>query len=165
MLLRCKALRSTKTVRAQPVFESVFREFGLPERIRTDNGTPFPSRGAGGLSRLSIWWVKRGIRHERIQPGHPEQNGRHERMHRTLKQETLRPPALTARTQQTRFDAFQAEFNQERPREVSTIRPLRLSMSLPTESFRAVCARSSTRQITLFAKSLQAVAFDGRALW
>jgi putative transposase len=69
------------------------------------------------LSRLSIWWVKLGIRHERIAPGHPEQNGRHERMHRTLKQETLRPPAPTARTQQARFDAFQVEFNQERPHE------------------------------------------------
>jgi putative transposase len=117
MLLRCTALRSPKTVRVQPVFESVFREFGLPERIRTDNGTPFASRGAGGLSRLSVWWVKLGIRHERIQPGHPEQNGRHERMHRTLKQETLRPPAATARSQQSRFDAFQREFNHDRPHE------------------------------------------------
>ena len=70
-------------------FEHAFRELGLPERIRTDNGTPFASRGAGGLSQLSIWWVKIGIRHERIQPGHPEQNGRHERMHRTLKQECV----------------------------------------------------------------------------
>jgi putative transposase len=94
------ALRSTKTVRARPVLESVLREYGLPDRVRTDNGTPFASGGAGGLSRLSIWWVKLGIRHERIEPGHPEQNGRHERMHRTLKQETLRPPASTARTQQ-----------------------------------------------------------------
>jgi len=93
MLLRCTALRSTRTRWAMPVFESVFREFGLPEKIRTDNGTPFASRGAGGLSQLSIWWTKLGIRHERIQPGHPEQNGRHERMHRTLKQETTRPPA------------------------------------------------------------------------
>jgi putative transposase len=76
MLLRCTALRSTKTRWAMPVFESVFREFGLPEKIRTDNGTPFASRGAGGLSQLSIWWTKLGIRHERIQPGHPEQNGR-----------------------------------------------------------------------------------------
>lgn len=117
MLLRCTALKSTKTVRVQPVFESVFREFGLPERIRTDNGTPFASRGAGGLSRLSIWWLKLGIRHERIEPGHPEQNGRHERMHRTLKQETLRPPASSMRTQQMRFDAFQSEFNHERPHE------------------------------------------------
>ena len=117
MLLQCKALRSTKTVGVQPNFEAVFREFGLPERIRTDNGTPFASRGAGGLSRLSIWWLKLGIRHERIEPGHPEQNGRHERMHRTLKQETLRPPASNMRAQQTRFNAFQREFNQERPHE------------------------------------------------
>lgn len=71
--LRCMALRSTKTRWAMPVFESVFREFGLPEKIRTDNGTPFASRGAGGLSQLSLWWTKLGIRHERIQPGHPEQ--------------------------------------------------------------------------------------------
>jgi transposase InsO family protein len=117
MILRCKALRSTKTAGVQPAFESVFREFGLPERMRTDNGTPFASRGAGGLSQLSIWWVKLGIRHERIEPGHPEQNGRHERMHRTLKQETLRPPAYSIRTQQARFDAFRTEFNQERPHE------------------------------------------------
>jgi transposase InsO family protein len=117
MLLRCTALGSTKTVRVQPIFENAFREFGLPERIRTDNGTPFASRGAGGLSKLSVWWVKLGIKHERIQPGHPEQNGRHERMHRTLKQETLRPPATTMRTQQTRFDRFIAEYNKERPHE------------------------------------------------
>jgi transposase InsO family protein len=116
-LLRCTALRSPKTIRVQPIFEGAFREFGLPERIRTDNGTPFASRGAGGLSRLSIWWVKLGIRHERIEPGHPEQNGRHERMHRTLKQETVRPPAATLRSQQLRFDAFRREFNEERPHE------------------------------------------------
>jgi putative transposase len=117
MLLRCTALRSTKTVRVQPIFEAAFRELGLPDKIRTDNGTPFASRGAGGLSRLSIWWLKLGICHERIQPGHPEQNGRHERMHRTLKQETLRPPASTLRSQQARFDGFQAEYNDERPHE------------------------------------------------
>lgn len=117
MLLRCTALDSTKTRYAWPIFEEAFREFGLPERIRTDNGTPFASRGAGGLSRLSVWWVKLGIRHERIEPGHPEQNGRHERMHRTLKQETLRPPAHTSRAQQTKFDAFRTEYNHERPHE------------------------------------------------
>lgn len=115
MLLGCKGLRSPKTTWVQPAFEAWFREFGLPERIRTDNGTPFASRGAGGLSRLSVWWVKLGIRHERIEPGHPEQNGRHERMHRTLKQETLRPPASTMRLQQLRFNAFRHEFNYERP--------------------------------------------------
>ena len=116
-LLCCKALRSTKTIRVRPMFDAAFREFGLPERIRTDNGTPFASRGAGGLSRLSVWWWKLGIRHERIEPGHPEQNGRHERMHRTLKQETLRPAAATCRLQQARFDRFRVEFNQERPHE------------------------------------------------
>jgi putative transposase len=123
MLLRCTALRSTKWGGVRPVFEHAFRELGLPERIRTDNGTPFASRGAGGLSPLSIWWVKLGIRHERIQPGHPEQNGRHERMHRTLKQETLRPPAGTFRKQQTRFDAFRREYNEERPHESLDDRP------------------------------------------
>lgn len=116
-LLRCVALRSTKTVRVRPVFEAAFREFGLPEKMRSDNGTPFASRGAGGLSKLSIWWTKLGIRHERIQPAHPEQNGRHERMHRTLKQETLRPPAATLRAQQRRFDSFRREYNAERPHE------------------------------------------------
>jgi putative transposase len=117
MLLRCTALRSPKTVSVQPIFEAAFREFGLPDRIRTDNGTPFASRGAGGLSTLSVWWVKLGIRHERIQPGHPEQNGRHERMHRTLKQETLRPPAASLRPQQRRFDSFMREYNEDRPHE------------------------------------------------
>jgi putative transposase len=117
MLLRCTALDSTKTRYAWPIFEEAFREFGLPERIRTDNGTPFASRGAGGLSRLSVWWVRLGIRHERIEPGHPEQNGRHERMHRTLKEETLHPPGSTARVQQKKFDAFRAEYNHERPHE------------------------------------------------
>jgi len=117
MLLKCHALRSTRTELVRPVFERAFREYGMPERIRTDNGAPFASRGAGGLSQLSIWWLKLGIRHERIQPGHPEQNGRHERMHRTLKQETLRPPAGTIRAQQLRFDSFRKEYNQERPHE------------------------------------------------
>jgi putative transposase len=123
MLLRCTALPSTKVVGVRPIFEQAFRELGLPERIRTDNGSPFASRGAGGLSRLSIWWVKLGIRHERIQPGHPEQNGRHERMHRTLKQETLRPPAATSRKQQVRFDDFRREYNEERPHESLQDRP------------------------------------------
>lgn len=116
-LLRCTALPSTKVGGVRPIFEHAFRELGLPDRIRSDNGSPFASRGAGGLSKLSIWWVKLGIRHERIQPGHPEQNGRHERMHRTLKQETLRPPAATSRKQQVRFDAFRREYNEERPHE------------------------------------------------
>jgi putative transposase len=117
MLLCCTALHSTKTKRVQPIFDAVFRKYGLPDRIRTDNGTPFASRGAGGLSRLSIWWIKLGIRHERIEPAHPEQNGRHERMHRTLKQETQRPPSASLRAQQARFNRFIKEYNEERPHE------------------------------------------------
>jgi putative transposase len=97
--------------------ERVFREYGLPRAMRSDNGAPFASVGAAGLSRLSIWWVKLGIAPERIAPGKPEQNGRHERMHRTLKAECATPPAATGAAQQRRFDQFRAEFNQQRPHE------------------------------------------------
>jgi len=97
--------------------ERVFREYGLPCAMRSDNGTPFASVGAGGLSRLSVWWVKLGIVPERIEPGQPQQNGRHERMHRTLKAECSNPPAASAAAQQRRFDEFRTEFNQQRPHE------------------------------------------------
>lgn len=97
--------------------ERIFREYGLPAAIRSDNGTPFASLGAGGLSRLSVWWVKLGITPERIEPGQPQQNGRHERMHRTLKAECASPPAASAAAQQRRLDQFRAEFNQLRPHE------------------------------------------------
>jgi len=99
------------------VTDRLFREHGLPQAIRTDNGTPFASTGAGGLTRLSARWAKMGIRLERIQPGQPQQNGRHERMHRTLKREACRPPAATAAEQQERFEAFRHEFNHDRPHE------------------------------------------------
>jgi len=102
---------------ARPRFERAFRAFGLPRAIRTDNGAPFASIGAAGLSRLSIDWVKLGIKLERIDPGQPQQNGRHERMHRTLKAETSRPPAQNARQQQARFDRFRRDYNHERPHE------------------------------------------------
>jgi len=100
-----------------PVVERLFREHGLPRAIRSDNGPPFASAGAGGLSRLSVTWAKLGIRLERIYPGKPQQNGRHERMHGTLKRETCDPPAATAAEQQLRFDAFRDAFNDERPHE------------------------------------------------
>ena len=96
-------------------FERVFREYGLPLVIRTDNGSPFSSRGLCGLTRLSYWWIRLGIHPERIEPGHPEQNGRHERMHRTLKAQTAAPPASNLSVQQKRFNGFMAEYNQERP--------------------------------------------------
>jgi hypothetical protein len=97
--------------------ERVFKDIGLPEAIRSDNGTPFGSTGAGGLSSLSVWWLKLGIEPRYIPPASPQNNGRHERMHRTLKAETSKPPAGTAVEQQRRFDAFRRHFNEERPHE------------------------------------------------
>lgn len=116
-LLRCQAVEKTDTARVQAVFEAAFRDYGLPERIRSDNRAPFASRAIAGLSRLSVWWMKLGIVPERIEAGHPEQNGRHERMHRTLKEETATPPALNRRAQQRSFDRFRREYNLVRPHE------------------------------------------------
>lgn len=116
-LLRCQASDKTDSRCAQAIFEAAFREYGLPESLRSDNGAPFASRAIAGLSRLSVWWMKLGIRPERIEAGHPEQNGRHERMHRTLKQETASPPAANRRAQQRAFDRFRREYNHQRPHE------------------------------------------------
>jgi transposase InsO family protein len=116
-LLRVEVTNGTGEEEARRVFESAFREFGLPWRIRTDNGSPFASRGIGGLTRLSVWWVKLGITPERIQPGHPQENGRHERMHRTLKAEAATPARPSAEEQQRAFDEFRKYFNEERPHE------------------------------------------------
>lgn len=116
-LIRCQALgKSTATSLVRPVFIAAFREFGMPVAIRTDNGPPFASNGLGGLSQLSVWWLKQGIRLDRIEPGHPEQNGRHERMHRTLKQ-AVGTPARHLRAQQTVLDRFRQQYNEERPHE------------------------------------------------
>ena len=101
----------------RPCFERAFREYGLPAAIRSDNGSPFGSRGAGGLTRLSAWWLKLGIEPRFIHPASPQENGRHERMHRTLKAQTSKPPAANAPEQQARFDAFRRYFNEERPHE------------------------------------------------
>lgn len=122
-LLGCAAHLSPCHEQARRSLERLFRERGLPERIRSDNGTPFASTGAGRLSRLNVWWWKLGIVVERIEPGKPQQNGRHERMHRTLKAETARPPAGSQRDQQRRFDRFREEYNQERPHESLGQRP------------------------------------------
>jgi len=116
-LLRVQAMTETGCGAVWPLFEATFRQYGLPGAMRTDNGTPFASHGIGGLSRLSVWWLKLGIVPERIAPSHPEQNGRHERMHRTLKQATASPPAKDLRRQQVAFDRFRKEFNQVRPHE------------------------------------------------
>ena len=116
-LLRCQSLRGATYALVYPVFVSAFREFGLPAVMRSDNGPPFASVGLGGLSQLAVWWIRLGIRPERIQPGHPEQNGRHERLHRTLKQATAKPPRRTWRGQQQAFVQFRQEYNHDRPHE------------------------------------------------
>jgi transposase InsO family protein len=116
-LLGCQALHSTAVHEAKPVFTRLFKEFGLPLRIRTDNGVPFATNTLARLSSLSAWWVRLGVLPELIEPGKPQQNGRHERMHRTLKAETTRPPAGNLRAQQRKFNRFQSEFNCERPHE------------------------------------------------
>src|SRR6476659_1112782 len=117
-LLLCEALEATRENLAITAFEQLFRERGLPQAIRSDNGVPFASpNGLFNLSKLSVWWLRLGIRIERIKPGHPQQNGRHERMHRTLKQEATRPAGANLLQQQAKFDAFIEEFNFERPHE------------------------------------------------
>ena len=131
-LVRCQRVEKTNYERVRAIFESAFRECGMPGAIRTDNGAPFASRAVAGLSRLAVWWMKLGIVPERIAAGHPEQNGRHERMHRTLKQETASPPAANGRAQQRAFDRFRREYNEQRPHEA-------LNMETPG----AVYARSS----------------------
>ena len=122
-LIACEGLSTTKEQYAFTVFERVFTEFGLPRAMRTDNGVPFASAHAlYGLSKLSVWWLRLGIRLERIKPGHPEQNGRHERMHLTLKREATKPAARNVLQQQARFDTFVDRYNTERPHEALAMR-------------------------------------------
>ena len=115
-LISVGATGSTEYTEAKPLIERAFRDHGLPEVIRSDNGSPFASTGITGLTRLSVWWIKLGVRHERIDPGHPQQNGRHERFHLTLL-EAMRPPAANRAAQARRFASFARDFNEERPHE------------------------------------------------
>lgn len=129
-LLAVEGLESVKEVGAFPVFERVFQEYGLPKAIRSDNGVPFASpNGLFGLSKLSVWWLRLGIQIERIKPGHPEQNGRHERMHLTLKKSTVTPAAQSFLEQQDRFESFIEEFNYQRPHQA-------LGMKFPSEIYK-----------------------------
>lgn len=116
-LLACRGLSSTRHDDTQLWFEQTFREFGLPESIRSDNGSPFASRSLGGLSRLSKWWIDIGIRPERIRPGKPQENGRHERMHRSLKAAVCKEPSYSMARQQERFDGFKIDYNEHRSHE------------------------------------------------
>lgn len=115
LVLRCHALTSTQTTESRPVFVRAFQEYGLPRRIRSDNGGPFATQALGRLSPLSVWWIRLGILPDLIEPASPQQNGRHERMHRTLKAECTRPPSPSRRAQQHRFDTWRREFNELRP--------------------------------------------------
>jgi putative transposase len=128
-LLTCEALSTTQEKFAFTVFERTFKEFGLPHAIRTDNGVPFASAHAlYGLSKLAVWWLRLGIEIERIQPGQPQQNGRHERMHLTLKKEATKPAAANVLQQQARFDAFVDQYNRERPHQA-------LGMKVPADVY------------------------------
>ncbi len=128
-LLTCEALSTTREQYAFAVFERAFKDYGLPRAIRTDNGVPFASAHAlYGLSKLAVWWLRLGIGIERIKPGHPEQNGRHERMHLTLKQQATKPAASNLLQQQARFDRWQREYNDERPHQA-------LAMKVPADVY------------------------------
>lgn len=133
-LLVCRVVEPQSRRDTRKWFEWAFRQYGLPESIRTDNGIPFAGHGITGLSRLSIWWIKLGIRPERIESGKPYQNGRHERMHRTLKEETADPPMPDMDRQQMRFEEFRREYNNERPHEA-------LGMETPSSVYEASCVR------------------------
>lgn len=141
-LIGCEALEGTSIQEAFPIFDILFREYGLPQVIRSDNGIPFASCGLNGWSQLSVWWLRLGIALERIQKGHPEQNGRHERFHWTLKNEATRPASFNILQQQERFDAFKEEYNTERPHEA-------LNMQTPASLY-----SFSTRPYSLFLKDI-----------
>lgn len=127
-VLRCEALTAHTLAVTRPQFERAFAEYGLPDRIRSDNGPPFGGPGLGRLSSLAVWWIRLDIVPERIEPGHPEQNGAHEQFHAVLKAETARPPATTAHAQQRRFTRFCAEYNYERPHEA-------LALTVPAQHY------------------------------
>lgn len=133
-LMGVLAQSTTKTEPTQKAFTRLFKEYGLPRMIRSDNGTPFASRAAAGLSQLSMWWIRLGIYPERIEPGKPQQNGKHERMHRTLKEHTLKPASASMGRQQQRFDAFTEAYNEERPHEA-------LGMNRPSQYYHASSRR------------------------
>ena len=160
-LLTCEALATTAEKFAFTVFERTFKDFGLPQAIRTDNGVPFASGYAlYGLSKLSVWWLRLGIAIERIKPGHPEQNGRHERMHLTLKKEATKPASTNVLQQQARFDAFVDRYNRERPHQA-------LGMKVPADLYtRSARVYRGLEELTYpFADATVMVTNCGRICW
>jgi transposase InsO family protein len=160
-LLRCQAVARMDYANTRALFEATFRHYGLPESIRTDNGEPFAGNGLLRLSRLNVWWVRLGITAQRIEPGKPQQNGSHERMHGTLKRETASPPAATLGAQGRRFDAFKKEYNHLRPHEA-------LAMATPASVYepsrRAYPERLAELEYTA-GHELRKVADDGKIRW
>jgi putative transposase len=138
-LIKCESVAKPDEAHCRPHIERAFREFGLPGRIRSDNGPPFASKALGGLSQLSVWWLQLGVEPERIEPGKPQQNGRHERFHLTLKQRTASPPKANALAQQLAFDSFRHEYNDLRPHEA-------LSQTPPARHYEPPCARCRSRR-------------------
>ena len=145
-LIRCEGVQDPDGREVQRIFDSAFTEYGLPAAIRSDNGPPFASIGAGGLTKLSVWWLRLGIRVERIEPGKPQQNGRQERFHRTLKAETANPPARDLRSQQRVFDVFRGEYNEQRPHEA-------LGQETPSTTF-ALSPRRYPRSLMRFSSGV-----------
>jgi transposase InsO family protein len=161
-LIRCEGVQDPDGREVQRIFDSAFTEYGLPAAIRSDNGPPFASIGAGGLTKLSVWWLRLGIRVERIEPGKPQQNGRQERFHRTLKAETANPPAHGLRSQQRVFDVFRREYNEQRPHEA-------LGHKTPSTTF-ALSPRRYPRPLMRFSSGVPwettlRVDKNGRILW
>jgi putative transposase len=161
-LIRCECVEDPNGRAVQRIFDGAFSEFGLPAAIRSDNGPPFASVGAGGLTALSVWWLRLGVRVERIEPGKPQQNGRQERFHRTLKAETAAPPRANMRAQQRAFDLFRKIYNHERPHEALGQKP-------PATCF-VLSARRYPRPLVRFAtdapwEHVQRVDKDGFIRW
>lgn len=148
-LIRCRAVAKTNGDNVRAQFTAAFQEFGMPKALKTDNGVPFATVGLGGLSELSVWLIRLGITPERIRPAHPEENGAHERMHRTLKQQTAKPPRANAIVQQKAFDRFQAEYNDERPHEA-------IGMKTPAEVY--------TPSLRLFPKRLPEIEYPAGSI-
>lgn len=142
-LLSCHAVERPDGEHTFALFERAFCEYGLPLAIRTDNGAPFATRGVGGLSRLAVWWIKLGIRPERIEPGKPQQNGRHERMHRTLKQEVASPPCSSWPAQQQALEHFRDDYNFERPHQA-------LGNTTPAENYSCSSRSYPTREVIAY---------------